>query len=120
MEEKQTALFNETKAFFAFGTKQFDEAKLPDTTYVNCGAGEICPKENVKILSDGLTKIHENAIKEDIAENGIDKIIIRELYNHECFYTGDISDAISTLKSYNITDNQVQVAYYKELPNSDS
>ena len=119
-EEKQTALFNKTKAFFAFGTKQFDEQKQPNTKYVNCGAGLVCPKGQEKILVDGLTEIHQNAIKEDIAENGTEAIIRRELYNYECFYTGDISDAVSRLADYDIKVSQIQSVYRQELPNSES
>ena len=118
-EAKQTKLFNQTGAFFAFSTDQFNETKQPDTKYVNCKYGLMCPKGQVKILLDGLTKAHQEAIKEDIADNGINAIIKRELYNYECFYSGDISDAVSTLKAYDVTEDQVQDMYRKEYKNAD-
>ena len=118
-ETKHTELLNNTGAFFAFSTEQFNDKKKPDTKYVNCKHGLICPKGQVDNLLDGLSIIHEEAIKEDLAENGIKAIIKRELYNYECFYTGDISDAVSTLKAYDITEDQVQDMYRKEYKNAD-
>ena len=49
---------------------------------------------------NSIDEIQSSAIKKDIDENGIDGIIRRELYNHECFYTGDISNAVSFLEQY--------------------
>lgn len=116
---KTTVLLNSTGAFFAFNAKQFNEAKQPDTKYLNCGAGLICPKDNKQTLINGLTRIHEGAIQEDIAENGIKAIIRRELYNHECFYTGDITDALVKLNGYDITNEQVREIYNIEYPKAD-
>lgn len=118
-EAKQTDLFNSTGAFFAFSMKQFNEQKQSGTKYVNCGHGMLCPKPNVDALIDGLGRINKEAIKKDIAENGIKAIIRRELYNYECFYTGDMTDAINALKSYNITNKQIREIYAIEYPKAD-
>ena len=70
----------------------------------------------MKYLSDyttaALTKAFEihgafYAVKQDIEENGIEKIIKRELGNYECYYTGEIEDAVEALEDYGITHEQV-------------
>jgi hypothetical protein len=115
-EEKQSALFERLGAFFAFSNEQFNEAKKPNVKYYNCGAGLICPKENAAELMKELADIHKAAIKQDLEENGKEAIILRELYNHECFYTGDYSDCVEKLKLYpGITPEDIKKAYIKEL-----
>ncbi len=118
-EQATTEAIDKAGAFFAFSTKQFNEAKKEGIKYCEAGAGLLCPVGEVVKLVDTLDTIHEEGIKQDIKENGIYKIIIRELYNYECFYTGEIDDAISALTSYKVTREQIAAAYRKELPNSD-
>ena len=85
-------------AFYAFSTSQFNENKVEGVTYTQTGSGMLVPKENIKVLIEELNKIHEEGIKQDIKENGILKIIKRELRNHECGYTGGATCWI--VKSY--------------------
>jgi len=101
MNDRQTALFNETGSFFAFSEKQYQEARKEGVTYVSLDAGLICPKETAQKLIDGLEQIYQESIQQDIAENGAEAIIKRELHNHECFYTGSFSDAKNRLSAYN-------------------
>lgn len=115
-EKKQSELFEKTGSFFAFGDKQFNEAKKEGVKYVSLGAGLICPKENVDLLLNGLKAINKKAIAKDLKENGKEAIIIRELYNHECFYVGDILNAIEALKPYGFSDDEIREAYNKEYP----
>jgi hypothetical protein len=89
MEQAQTEAFNKFGAFFAFGNKQFEEKRKPDVQYVSMGAGLICPKESAKLLADALENIYQEAIKADVEENGAEKIIEREYFNHETQLTGD-------------------------------
>ena len=107
-EDKQTALFDSTGSFFAFSMKQFNEAKKEGVKYTNLGAGLICDSNHVTELVEGLDAINKAAIKQDIADNGIDGIIIRELYNHEAFYTMDIYDTFQTVKQYGISEVEVR------------
>ena len=113
-EQKQTDLFNECGAFFAFGTQQFNDAKKEGVKYVDMGYGLISPKENAKKLWEGLQEINKQGIAEDIAENGITNIIKRELINYECYYTSDIDDCVEALKSYDITEAQILEVYRSE------
>jgi hypothetical protein len=117
-ERAQTTLFNKTGAFFAFNNDQFNEQKQEGVKYISMGAGLICPKDNVKELIERLDSIHKGAIKRDIKENGIEEIIKRELYNHECFYTGDIEDCFNSLENYGITEKEIQEVYNSEYPNA--
>jgi len=111
MNDKQSALFNQYGVFFAFSREQFLEAQKEGIKYVNVGAGMIVPKEHVKVVHETLEQIYQDGIKQDIAENGIYAIIKRELGNYECYYTGDISDAVEALEDYGITLEQVSLVF---------
>ena len=115
-EEAQTALFNKTGAFFAFNDNQFDEQKKDNVKYLSIDAGLICPEDNIPELIEKLDSIHKEAMAQDLKENGADGIIKRELYNHECFYTGDTMDV--GLQGYGFTDEQIQTVFDKEYPNA--
>lgn len=113
-EERQTALFNSTGAFFAFSQSQFNEGKKEGIKYVNCQGGMICPKDNVIILIEGLDQIYKEAIQQDIKENGKEAIIKRELYNYECFYTYDTKSAVDALHGYGFTDDDIIAVFNTE------
>ncbi|MCG9785421.1 hypothetical protein L1D52_24235 [Vibrio brasiliensis] len=99
-EQAQTDLFDELGAFFAFSDKQFNEAKKEGINYVSVGMGLIVPSQHANNLVERLAIIQEQGIAQDIAENGKEAIIRRELFNHECFYTNDICDCVEVLKEY--------------------
>lgn len=111
MSAAQTASFDKHGAFFAFSKKQFDEKAVEGVKYVQTGSGMIVPKENVEALMAELEKIYTDAIAQDVAENGIDGIIGRELDNYECYYTGSIDDAVEALEVYGITREQVKAIF---------
>lgn len=122
VEKKQTALFDSMGAFFAFSDSQFDEAKVEGVKYVSLFAGMICPKENARELIDRLETIHKDGIAEDLAENGVQGVIHRELGNHEAQITGDIDSTVDALEGYGISRLQIQNeygAYYKECVKND-
>ena len=114
-KEKTTNLLNECNAFFAFSTSQFEESKKEGIKYVNLQAGLICDKTKVKDYLNGLDQIYKEAIAQDIKENGLDKIIARELWNYESFYMMDYSDAIAALKGYGVTEQKVKEIFEIEL-----
>ena len=119
MEDKQSLLFESEKVFFAFSPKQMEEGKtkieIQDNKLLcSLGGGMYCPKLNADKVVNQLEKIYNDSIKEDIKTYGIDRIIKRELGNHECYYTGDITDCVETLKNYpNITEELVLKVYRK-------
>lgn len=109
--EKQSQAFKELGAFFAFSNKQFDEAKKEGVKYSSMGSGLICPVGNEQKLYDRLNEIQKEAIAQDVAENGKNAIIHRELFNHECFYTGDVCDCVDTLEEYGYTYDDIYQVY---------
>jgi hypothetical protein len=113
MNKKQTKLFEETGTFFAFGNKQYKERAKKGVKYVNMGNGMITEKPNVEKLINGLDLIYKEAIQEDIKENGKEAIILRELENHECFYVGNIEDAVRKLEDYPFTEDDIAHIYKK-------
>lgn len=111
-EKAQTEAFEKYGAFFAFSNEQFNKNKKPDTEYCNLGSGLTCPKEHAKALHLTLAKIHEEGIAKDIEENGLVNIIGRELRNHECYYTYDITDCVEALEDYpGVTKEKVQSVF---------
>ena len=108
---KQTKLWNDNGAFFAFGDKQLDEKKQEGVAYVSLGMGLIAPKENASKIIEGLESIYTEGIQQDISDNGIKAIIHRELANHEAQIAGDISDTVEALEFYGITRAQVRAEY---------
>ena len=110
-QQATTDALNSNGAFFAFGNAQFDKAMTEGVKYVSMGAGIYCPNENRMRLNDALDNAITQGIAADVAENGIEAIINRELGNYETQITGDISDAVSALNAYGISAEQVQLAY---------
>lgn len=100
VKDNQTALFERTGCFFAFSEKQFEESKKDNVKYTSLGSGMIVPVDNVKELISGLERIRIEGMLQDVAENGKNNIIERELCNYECFYTYELDDCIEALNGY--------------------
>lgn len=118
-EAPQSQLFAQLGAFFAFGQAQFDEKRKESVDYVSLSSGLIVPKENAKALITGLSEITSKGIAQDLAENGREAIIRRELLNYECFYVGSVTDAAEALESYGITLDEINAVYRKMLANEE-
>jgi len=117
-EEEQSKFLKDNGCFFAFSEAQFKEQSQQGVQYANIGAGLLCPKDKVKIVINGLNDIHKRAIQKDIEENGEKAIILRELYNYECFYTGDYQPVLAPLKAYKFTETQISTIFYQEQGSS--
>lgn len=111
IQDAQSQALKEFGAFYAFSSAQLAEQAVKDVEYVNMGVGLICPKANAKALEDRLDTIYKKGIQTDLELNGKEKIIRRELFNHECFYTGDITDCVYKLADYPITEAEIFEAY---------
>jgi len=116
-ELAQTELFERLGIFFAFSNKQFDEGKKEGVKYCSLGAGTICPAGKVKEFLDSIDLIVKAGIQRDLAENGREGVILRELANHECYYTGDISDCVDKLEDYGITADEIRPVFNREWAN---
>ena len=112
VEDKQTALFDEYGVFFAFSVAQFQEKCQAGVRYVDTGAGMLIPKEHADTVIEKLGAIHAEGIAQDLAENGREAIIKRELANYECGYTGEIDSCVDALEDYpGITADDVRTVF---------
>lgn len=117
-EEAQTKLFEECGVFFAFSEKQFKEgcekvgASL-ENKICSFGHGGYVLSKNLDKFSDGMEKIQENGIKQDIEENGLENIIQRELANYEVQIGGDWKQVVSVLEDYEGITEQMVYEQYK-------
>jgi len=114
-EEATTKALRKAGAFFAFSDKQFNEQAggrdIKD--YCSIGMGLICPKDTATELSKDLNAGMQAGIKQDIAENGLEAIIKRELENHEASYTGSIENTVEALGAYPITEAEILAVFNK-------
>jgi len=109
--EAITQAFDMCHAFYAFSDKQFEEQKQDGIEYVSMFGGIVCPKDNTETLREALNNAIDEGRSADMAENGKNRIIRREINNHECGYTGDITDAVNVLSGYGITREEVQAVF---------
>ena len=111
VQAKQTELIKRFECYFAFSKEQYEEQRTEGENYTSVGGGLIVRRGNEDAVSKGLSDIRAEGIKEDIAENGIEAIIRRELNNHEVCYTQDISDTVDSLEGYGVSAEQVMAVY---------
>lgn len=99
-QKKLSALFEELGIFFAFSKQQFEKSRKEGVEYASGFGGMIIPKENVKLVKGRLDRIHEETaalMREHIPR---EEYILYQLYNHEAFYTWEISDALEAVRAY--------------------
>lgn len=99
-EKKRNALVTECSVFFAFSNEQFTANKTPlqeGEKYISIGAGGYMPKSRVKAFMDGLDLISTQEKAEIKRYKQQNEQIKFELYNYECFYTGNLTDAYRAL-----------------------
>lgn len=115
-----TKLLEKYNGFFAFGSRQFDEAKKEWYRYVNMWGGLLIGRpedsqENAQTYADRFYSELEAVTKEsarlDLEEYGLQRIIKYELDNHEAGYTWDIQPAFEALEKYGATLDQVRLVF---------
>lgn len=111
--EKINQLFAKYRGFFAFSQEQFEEAKKKDIKYVSRGGGLFHEWGKSKEFDEDYKLIITKAIAQDLKENGKEAIIERELSNHECYFSYDVSDAVEKLKEYGITYDEIRAEFEK-------
>lgn len=119
MEQAQTEVFEKYGVFFAFSSEQFQEGLKKvganeNNKVCEFGGGMYGLSKNADAIIEALDNIQKNAIAQDIEENGIEKIISRELGNHEAQITGSIADTVDALEGYGISKAQI-AKHYKEV-----
>lgn len=103
-------------AFYAFSNEQFDEQanpNIPRSDYRRGPGGLIIPKDNVDTLIADMQNAVDAGIVQRLLDYPIDDIIAYELGNYECYYSGDIEDALTALAPYNVTREQVLAIFNK-------
>ena len=120
IEEAHTKALNNAGAFFAFSHDQFNRQKKEGIKYTSFGSGLICPTDKAEELDRELARIVDDGRAQDMNENGKKGIIHRELANHECCITHDISDTAMVLAPYGIMEKEIRAevdgylkAYYE-------
>jgi len=100
-QEKVNQLLTECGVFWAFSNQQFEENKTPlqeGEKYVSIGHGGYMPKGNVEKLRAGFKQINKEERQRMKATPGARiEAIKHELNNYECYYTGDITEALNAL-----------------------
>ena len=114
LREGQTEIIEENGVFFAFNREQLREGVKEGIKYVRMPHGMFCPKENAEKVLQQLDENYKQAIQKDLEENGIEKIIKRDLNNYECYYSGDWMQVYNP--DYGMTSEQVEKIYLEELP----
>jgi hypothetical protein len=110
-QKKYDELLEQCGVFWAFSKEQFLKNKTPlkeGEKYASIGAGGFMPKSNFDKFIDG-TKSIEKWCK--VAVKDCTDAILYELNNYECFYTGDITDAMPRLKELGYTLAEVKKVY---------
>ena len=100
--------------FFALTNNQYEELAVGGVEYVHLVGGLVVPRANAKELIKDIEKGADDAIEEDLKNNGEDKIIWRELANHEAQLTMSIDDTMRALAGYGIKREKVQRMYEGE------
>ena len=116
-DKEQTAIFEKHGAFFAFGTKQFDEQKKAGVTYCHLFAGLLAPKENCDQRMADLDALQNEMKAQTRAAHTVKELVMYELANHECHYAGDHTSALPALAALDITEEQVK-AHWAEFYNN--
>ena len=118
-QEAQSKILKKYNAFFAFSQEQFNKAKKEGLKYIARGAGLYHEAGKSKEFDKDWANVIAEGIKQDLKENGKEKIINRELGNYECYYTGDGTEAVYYVSDYGITEQEVIEVYRKNKDNYD-
>ena len=116
--KKREFNFKEKGAFFAFSDSQFEEGKKEGVDYVHVVGGLICPKEHAKTIWKDFGDFAIKESKRELKVRGRIEMIKYHLANYECYYTGDISDALDVLLPLGITKEEVREVYNEERKNN--
>jgi len=114
VNDKTSEVLNRMGAFWAFSDKQFKEQKKEGIKYIDLGAGMVCDEKNAEQLVNEMEKVVKDGIAQDISDNGTQGIIIRELANHEAYYTGTIEQTAKALDGYNIDIEDILKIFKRE------
>jgi hypothetical protein len=113
IDRKVSMLFEDMGAFYAFGSKQFEEGRKEGVKYCELLEGLVCPIENRDALLKAYEALHDEDRTKRLEVFGVERIIEYELANHECWYTGSIpKDTIEYLvEDFGATKEMIYKVY---------
>ena len=122
-ENMMNQLITDCRVFFAFSDSQYEEGKKkiafrqtdPEEKLVRIFGGGLMPSQNVKKFQQGIEDMNKWERSEIKKHKQADEQIKYELYNHECFYTGDPSTVFSLLP---YTQERILNVYRSERKNA--
>lgn len=125
VETEQSALLKKYGVFFAFSNEQFEEGveknkhlKPEGTKWASLGAGMYMPSVNVDQFMKEHGECMQRGIEKDLAENGREGVLERELGNYEIglawdgFNDPNFRNGIS---GYDFTEEEIKAAYAKHM-----
>lgn len=119
-QNKLTEIFKQRQMFFAFSNEQFEKNKcaLKDgDKYTSFGSGGFLPNSELTAFKKDMQEL-DQWFKDEIKNNDLrKKLILDELNNHECFYTGDVQDCLDALGDEYTFDEVYQI-YLNNLENN--
>lgn len=119
-QNKPTEIFKQRQMFFAFSDAQFAENKCElkeGDKYTAYGSGAYLPSSEVAGFKKDMQEL-DQWFKDEIKNNNLrKKLILDELNNHECFYTGDVQDCLDALGDEYTFDEVYQI-YLNNLENN--
>lgn len=119
-KDKLSKIFEDLGIFFAFTQTRFNEMKQDGVTYVDGGYGMIIPKDNAQKWKERFDEYSKEGEIEYSTNVPMNEYIKYELNNHECFYTGDYSEALGAVQAYypDCTIDDVRAVYQEEYKNA--
>ncbi|MFZ4545889.1 MAG: DUF7659 family protein [Bacteroidales bacterium] len=111
-KESISEMFKDLGVFFAFSKKQFEENKTPladDEKYSSIVGGGFLPSSNAEKFLESFDLINQTFLAQIKEHKQEEAHILYELYNHECFYLGNPSNAYAALLDYYPTKKIIEV-----------
>ena len=113
VDEAQSKVIYDNGAFFAFSDSQLDEQKKEGVDYVLLGEGSglICPRENAKVVMDGVSSTHKAGVELRLKDYTVSQIAQYELSNHEAQISYDLDIVRDVLADYGVDDEMFKKEY---------
>lgn len=116
-QAKMSEVLERNKVFFAFSELQLMEglAEIQEKreNITGVGMGGFLPKENLTKYLDEMLEA-SGWFNNEVKKLNANEVIRYELNNYECYYTGDIEDAMGVLKNYGLTRDQVLTVFHNK------
>lgn len=120
MNVAQHDLYKSLGAIFAPTQELFEKNRTENVEYRALASGMYVPVANALSVYESFETILNNAIAMDIAANGKEAIIRRELLSQHCFFDGEVARGINALACYKFPREDIVSVYNTILANEDT